>query len=183
MMHWLAMRRIDPDAPVFVGPMVVPVYNYSAQVSRWWLGSLLHCHDLRQLPVAPSVSCPCVDTRLTRRSKLPSSPAASRRLPMSTTRLSYTSFCSQPPPSPGRLHSKRDRRHAPLPACACGRHTLGRVPGHPQPLRPRPRRADHDWLSAVPVRGHGFGDRLHTRASDEERCQVSWAPSIKIMIS
>ena len=32
LMHWLAMRRIDGDAPVFVGPMVVPVYNYHAQV-------------------------------------------------------------------------------------------------------------------------------------------------------
>ena len=40
------------------------------------------------LPVAPSVSCPCVDTRLTRSSKLPPSHAVSRCLPMSTTRLS-----------------------------------------------------------------------------------------------
>ena len=46
------------------------------------VGSLL-------LHVAPSVSCPCVDTRLTRRRKLPPSPAVSGCLPMSTTRLSF----------------------------------------------------------------------------------------------
>ena len=34
------------------------------------------------LPAAPSVSCPCVDARLTRSSKLPPSPAFSRCLPM-----------------------------------------------------------------------------------------------------
>ena len=50
------------------------------------------------LHVAPSVSCPCADARLTRRSKLPPSPASSRCLPMSTTRLS---FLSHPHPKAG----------------------------------------------------------------------------------
>ena len=40
------------------------------------------------LPVAPSVSCSCLDAPYTRSSKLPPSPAVSYRLPMSTTRLS-----------------------------------------------------------------------------------------------
>ena len=40
------------------------------------------------LPVAPSVSCSCLDARLTRSSKLPPSPAVSRCLPVPTTRLS-----------------------------------------------------------------------------------------------
>ena len=61
------------------------------------------------LHVAPSVSCPCLDTRLTRRSNLPPSPAVSRRLPPSPAAFQCvqpvqvysptTKFTPQPPSS------------------------------------------------------------------------------------
>ena len=61
--------------------------------NRLVVGWGVYCHDFRRLPITSCcsvrVSCPCVDTRLTRRSKLPPSPAVSRCLPMSTTRLSF----------------------------------------------------------------------------------------------
>ena len=51
-----------------------------AKVSGWGV----YCHDFRRLPVAPSVSCPWVDPRITLRGtdfhRLPPSPAVSQRL-------------------------------------------------------------------------------------------------------
>jgi len=54
------------------------------QVSGWGV----YCDNFLLLPIAPSVSCSCLDALYTRSSKLLPSPAVSYCLPMSTTRLS-----------------------------------------------------------------------------------------------
>ena len=79
--------------------------------------------DFRVLPIAPFVSCPCVDARLTRSSKtsrrLPPSPAAPplHCLPMSTTRLSFNVYnpsklTTPLPLPPPRRSTIRPRRAA-----------------------------------------------------------------------
>ena len=83
-----------------------------AKVSGWGV----YCCDFLLLPIASfcsvRVSCPCVDTRLTRRSKLLPSPAVSRYLPMSTNRLSFL---------PNPIRRKRPRRRT---ASRMGRRRL-----------------------------------------------------------
>ena len=54
------------------------------KVSGWGV----YCYDFLLLPIAPSVSCSCVDALNTPNSELPPSPAVSRRLPLSAIRLS-----------------------------------------------------------------------------------------------
>ena len=79
-----------------------------AQVCGWGVC----CCNFLLILVAPSVSCSCLDAPYTRSSKLPPSPAVSYCFPMSTTRLSYTSFTSQPPSSgcsPSSRHCLRKR--------------------------------------------------------------------------
>ena len=54
-------------------------------------------YDFLLLPVAPGVSCSCVDARLTRSSKLRSPPAISRRLSLSPNVCNPSKLTPQPP--------------------------------------------------------------------------------------
>ena len=98
---------------------------------------MVYCGDFLLLPIAPSVSCPCLDALYIRSSKLLPSHTVSRYLPTSTTRLSLL-------PNP---HPKRDcvpcrRRGADRIA---GADVVGWVlitPTHP-PARPPARPPTH----------------------------------------
>ena len=69
---------IDPTTRPFPCGQAVPYDRFFVR----FVVQGVYCHDFRRLPVASCrsvrVSCPCVDARLTRRSKLPPSLAVSR---------------------------------------------------------------------------------------------------------
>ena len=108
------LRRVDAGDTTSPKFYAIDTWrNYQSVLHSFeglWLGSILlrlpiTSYYFLLLPIAPSVSCSCLDALNTRSSKLPLSPTASRCLPLSATRLSLLLNPNPKASSSGSSHS------------------------------------------------------------------------------